>query len=217
MCRTAHPSGPLFPFRTGRRRGVINHHMTTRFPILIALGAAGLLLLAACSPSSDSSSSDPSPAVSFNVIDQEASTASVASCSVDEASLGEIDGWPIGGSGDPEMIPIVMSSLVSAGPNRFLYNITDGNYRVLTSPDVDTMISFYALERDADTPTQTVQGAFLDTQISRLIDKLRASGRIENTLIVFTSDNGGVYRISKQWPLRAGSVSSATRTQGQLL
>ena len=47
----------------------------------------------------------------------------------------------------------------------------------------------------------------LDTQIGRLVERLYASGRMKNTLIVFTSDNGGVYRISKQWPLRAGKGS----------
>jgi arylsulfatase A-like enzyme len=44
----------------------------------------------------------------------------------------------------------------------------------------------------------------LDTQIGRLINFLDESGKLDNTLILFTSDNGGVYKITKQWPLRAG-------------
>jgi arylsulfatase A-like enzyme len=44
----------------------------------------------------------------------------------------------------------------------------------------------------------------LDTQIGRMIDNLTESGKIENTLILFISDNGGLYKVTKQWPLRAG-------------
>ncbi|WP_167611116.1 sulfatase [Maribellus sediminis] len=47
----------------------------------------------------------------------------------------------------------------------------------------------------------------LDTQIGRLLQKLAEKGSLENTFILFTSDNGGVFRITKQWPLRAGKGS----------
>ena len=47
----------------------------------------------------------------------------------------------------------------------------------------------------------------LDTQIGRLVDELKQSGKIENTFILFISDNGGLFRVTKQWPLRAGKGS----------
>ena len=47
----------------------------------------------------------------------------------------------------------------------------------------------------------------LDLQIGRLIDLLQESGKIENTFILFISDNGGLYKVTKQWPLRAGKGS----------
>ncbi len=47
----------------------------------------------------------------------------------------------------------------------------------------------------------------LDTQIGRLIDLLEKKEKLKNTFIIFTSDNGGVYRITRQWPLRAGKGS----------
>lgn len=47
----------------------------------------------------------------------------------------------------------------------------------------------------------------VDTQIGRLIDLLERRGKLDNTFILFTSDNGGVYGITKQWPLRAGKGS----------
>jgi arylsulfatase A-like enzyme len=47
----------------------------------------------------------------------------------------------------------------------------------------------------------------LDMQIGRLIDALKKSGEIKNTFILFTSDNGGHYGITKQFPLRSGKGS----------
>lgn len=44
----------------------------------------------------------------------------------------------------------------------------------------------------------------LDTQVGRLIRLLEKSGELENTFILFTSDNGGHYGITRQLPLRSG-------------
>jgi hypothetical protein len=142
--------------------------MTASFPRVLTLSIAGLLVLAACSSSDGGSTAEEAgPASSFNAIEQGAGTAAVLSCLPEGSETPQLEGWPIGGSADPEIIPIISSSLVSVGPNRFLYSITDGDYRVLTSPDVDTTISFYAIERDPDTAAQVVEGIFLDTIISR--------------------------------------------------
>ena len=47
----------------------------------------------------------------------------------------------------------------------------------------------------------------MDENVGRVLQALRESGRWDNTLIIFTTDNGGVYDISRQWPLRAGKGS----------
>jgi len=47
----------------------------------------------------------------------------------------------------------------------------------------------------------------LDRNIGLLIAKLKEKEVFNNTLIVFTSDNGGLYGITKQKPLRAGKGS----------
>jgi len=47
----------------------------------------------------------------------------------------------------------------------------------------------------------------LDRNIGRLIRKLKDLDLYQNTFIIFTSDNGGLYRISQQKPLRAGKGS----------
>lgn len=44
----------------------------------------------------------------------------------------------------------------------------------------------------------------LDIQIGRMITQLKASGQLDNTFILFISDNGGHYGVTKQWPLRSG-------------
>ncbi|MDB4584375.1 sulfatase, partial [Draconibacterium sp.] len=44
----------------------------------------------------------------------------------------------------------------------------------------------------------------LDAQIGRMITLLKESGKLENTFVLFISDNGGLYKVTKQWPLRAG-------------
>jgi arylsulfatase A-like enzyme len=47
----------------------------------------------------------------------------------------------------------------------------------------------------------------LDENIGRLLKRLDELDLAHRTLILFSSDNGGAYRASKQWPLRAGKGS----------
>ena len=47
----------------------------------------------------------------------------------------------------------------------------------------------------------------LDRNIGLLVEKLKNKSIFEHTLIVFTSDNGGVYGITNQQPLRSGKGS----------
>ncbi|WP_340114593.1 sulfatase [Maribellus mangrovi] len=47
----------------------------------------------------------------------------------------------------------------------------------------------------------------VDAQIGRIISLFIEQGKLENTFILFTSDNGGHYGITKQWPLRSGKGS----------
>jgi arylsulfatase A-like enzyme len=49
--------------------------------------------------------------------------------------------------------------------------------------------------------------ASLDENIGRLFEKLKQIKQEENTLIIFTSDNGGLLSVSSQEPLRAGKGS----------
>jgi arylsulfatase A-like enzyme len=56
-------------------------------------------------------------------------------------------------------------------------------------------------------PTYAAMIETMDTDVGRLLNYLKKTGKFKNTFIIFTSDNGGVYQITKQWPLRAGKGS----------
>lgn len=47
----------------------------------------------------------------------------------------------------------------------------------------------------------------LDSNVGRILQKLDAMNLTENTIVIFTSDNGGIRSISRQDPLRAGKGS----------
>ncbi|MEC7415316.1 MAG: sulfatase [Bacteroidota bacterium] len=47
----------------------------------------------------------------------------------------------------------------------------------------------------------------LDENVGKILDKIQELNLIEKTLIIFTSDNGGIRSISNQFPLRAGKGS----------
>lgn len=127
----------------------------------------GAVLLLGCAPADQTgSASGPAADPSLDVIEQ-AITAEVTACSPSGTGAGDIPGWPLGGSTEPAIIPLLVSSLVSVGPNRLLYNVTDAEYRILASPDVPTSVAVYALERDPQTPVATVEGTFLETPLQR--------------------------------------------------
>lgn len=58
-----------------------------------------------------------------------------------------------------------------------------------------------------DNPVYAAMVENMDYNVGKVLDELKKQGLEENTMIVFTSDNGGLYRVSCQWPLRAGKGS----------
>lgn len=47
----------------------------------------------------------------------------------------------------------------------------------------------------------------MDRNVGKVLDTIDQLGIAGNTILIFTSDNGGVHSISRQWPLRAGKGS----------
>lgn len=56
-------------------------------------------------------------------------------------------------------------------------------------------------------PTYAAMVYAMDENIGRLLNHLKSKGLEENTLVIITSDNGGIRAISSQEPLRAGKGS----------
>ena len=70
--------------------------------------------------------------------------------------------------------------------------------------------AFYAKKRKNDAHNNPAYAAMiesLDENVGQLMDVIERFGIAQNTFILFTSDNGGVWEWSKQWPLRAGKGS----------
>ncbi|MBD3266260.1 sulfatase-like hydrolase/transferase [bacterium] len=61
--------------------------------------------------------------------------------------------------------------------------------------------------RTHNNPVYAAMIETLDRNIGKVMQTLDDLGLTDNTFVVFTSDNGGVYRITRQWPLRAGKGS----------
>jgi arylsulfatase A-like enzyme len=54
--------------------------------------------------------------------------------------------------------------------------------------------------------------SFLDAQVGKIIDKLEASGELDNTIVIFTSDNGPVTREArKPWELNMAGETGGLR------
>ena len=134
----------------------------------IAACLAVALAVAGCSPSGGPGDTDEQAAASTpNTITQPGAGVAAVACSDGGMGSTDVPGWPTGASADPAIIPVIASSLLSVGPSRFLYSVTDGDYRVLTAPDIASSIDFYALERDPSKPAASVDAAYLDTLLGR--------------------------------------------------
>jgi hypothetical protein len=126
-----------------------------------------LFAAAACADgtndTTDAGVAEPTP----NAIDQPTEASATVACQPVGSATSDLSDWPIGGSEDPAIIPVIASSLLAAEPSRFMYSITDGDYRVLTSPEIPSSIDFYALERDPQSAAASVDAVYLDTLLGR--------------------------------------------------
>lgn len=64
-----------------------------------------------------------------------------------------------------------------------------------------------ASSAEHDNPVYAAMVQSLDEAVGRVLDALDETGLADQTMVLFCSDNGGVWDISKQWPLRAGKGS----------
>lgn len=136
-----------------------------RFP-RSALLVTVLLTATACTsgetaspaPSTLAAAVDPTAAPTTTVA---ATTVEAPPCDPASGSATDLPGWPLMAKADPAFLPLVMSSLLTAGPNRFLYNVLDDSYAQIAAEDVASRVDFYALERDPQTPHAQVGATYL--------------------------------------------------------
>lgn len=105
-----------------------------------------------------------------SAVSGQASAGSVADapqCAAGNGVATDLPGWPLLGSPDADFMPVVMSTLVTTGPNRFLYNALDASYEQLAAPDVASRVDFYALDRDPTTPVSRTEAVYLSSGEAR--------------------------------------------------
>lgn len=94
------------------------------------------------------------------------------------------------------------------GKPYFLYYATYAVHTPIQAPE--SLIEKYRNKPATDAHKNPVYAALveaMDRNVGKVLKAIENSGQADNTLIIFTTDNGGVYDISKQWPLRAGKGS----------
>ena len=90
----------------------------------------------------------------------------------------------------------------------FLYYATFAVHTPLQAKQA--LIEKYKQKQPTKAHNNPIYAAMIETMdqaVGNVMEAVERNGIAENTLIVFTSDNGGVYHISRQWPLRAGKGS----------
>jgi hypothetical protein len=70
-------------------------------------------------------------------------------------------GWNDRPVGKAQIIPILVSSDLAKGPNRFLLSVADKDNRLIASPDVALDLRFYDLATDAQKPALETDADFL--------------------------------------------------------
>lgn len=90
----------------------------------------------------------------------------------------------------------------------FLYFATYAVHTPLEAPS--DCVAKYEQKQSSEAHHHPVYAAMvenMDKNVGLLLSEIERLGLEENTLVIFTSDNGGLYRVSRQWPLRAGKGS----------
>ena len=132
----------------------------------MGLFTAGLLVLTACA-SEQAAAPAPDPVTTAGPGLAVTTGTEAQLCDPDGGPASDLPGWPLAGSGEADFLPVVMSSLVTYGHNRFLYNVLDESYRQMAAEAVPSRVDFYALERDPDTPYARAGAAYLGSGLGR--------------------------------------------------
>lgn len=121
---------------------------------------SSLLVLVACAARDE-------PAPESATVGSAVAAAELPACSDTDQVARDLPEWPLAGGGDIDFLPVVMSSLVTGGYNRFLYNVLDESWRQVAAPEVASRVDFYAIERDPGTPAFRAGADYLSSGLGR--------------------------------------------------
>ena len=86
----------------------------------------------------------------------------VAACSVGRTSDTPVPSTTAPASGPTaQILPILVSSEITKGPNRFLFSLTDRQNKLIASPDVPVRLRFYDVDVSRDTVAFEADAEFL--------------------------------------------------------
>jgi hypothetical protein len=77
------------------------------------------------------------------------------------ASAGVYPGWTDRAVGADPIVPILVSSELAVGPNRFLFSLADAENRIIASPEVGVALRFFDLAASTERPAIEREGLFL--------------------------------------------------------
>ncbi len=131
------------------------------------LAILAVLALAACTPTSSATPDPTDP--SSGPVDQSPSAAANA-CDPSGTSPQSYPGWP-GSDVEPQstadLVPLLVSSELSVGRNRFLFSLIDGQNRLVAAPDVEVDVRFFDLARDPAVAVTELTASYLQAEEDR--------------------------------------------------
>jgi hypothetical protein len=135
--------------------------------VLAAATIVITFVLAACAPGDDATGPTPGASAPTAGLVATGPSSDAPACGDGSGVPVDLPGWELTSSVDPAFVPVLVSSLVTVGPNRFLYNVVDATYRQLAAPNVASETAFYALERDPEEPVVSSQADYLSSGLGR--------------------------------------------------
>jgi hypothetical protein len=77
------------------------------------------------------------------------------------ASAALYPGWTDRAVGADPIVPILVSSELAVGPNRFLFSLADADNRIIAAPEVGVALRFFELGASTERPAAEREGTFL--------------------------------------------------------
>ncbi|MFI5254841.1 MAG: TlpA family protein disulfide reductase [Candidatus Limnocylindrales bacterium] len=78
-------------------------------------------------------------------------------------ATGTYPGWPAGPDPNAQMVPLLVSSELVPGPNRFLFSLADTSNALIAAPDLATTATFFDLAADPAKAVTEASGTFIWT------------------------------------------------------